>query len=166
MKRFVIFINVLIFMLLINTLLNADKSINFKTRIYPTKFTLNSDIETELSLELRNVGESVLSSIKLSATEDPSILITFEPLTFDSLGVGSTEYFTIRVTPKKTLSKKVESIIFTLNADDYENKQKLTFVILSPKNYWSRIGLFILLFVIILFVVIHIKLKKGEIKND
>jgi uncharacterized membrane protein len=166
MKRFIIFLTVLIFVLLVSALFSDEQTKTIKMRIYPTQFTLHSDIETDLLLELRNTGDVVLSNIKLSVNEEPNILLNIEPLTIDSLNAGSSIYFTIKATPIKTLSKKVESTIITLNADNFENKQKLTFTIRPPKNYWGRIGLFITLFVIILFVVIQTKLKKGEIEND
>jgi len=144
------------------TLLSDVEKMDFT--LTPYSATIHSNVEDTIELRLRNYSTFAVTDLKLSVQTDDELLedIQLFPTTLDSIPIGATAAFAVKVAPKRTLTRKVTDVQVELEADEWNTERTFQLIIKPPRGYWQRIGIFATIVVVLLFAGTFLILNKQK----
>ncbi|MDY7028308.1 MAG: hypothetical protein SVR04_08435 [Spirochaetota bacterium] len=89
---------------------------------------------------VRNSSDQVFKGVRITAKEIPGWSIEILPEYIDSINPGEQTPFTIKVTPKRSIFLKKESIIITVRSGAAGSVRTLT-VADNPRRIWITVGI-------------------------
>lgn len=125
--------------------------------------TIESNGKKLFDLIIKNNEDTAIYELELLVLNDAGLEIVLDKTKIYTIEPKETVIIKMEIiNPQKYYFSKETSIIFKLSNNDYTIKNDYTFTIKPIENFWGFVIISITLILIISFVLIFIKISKGE----
>ena len=135
------------------------KRISPGTRYYQSVHSGNPAVQRFL---LKNVGRSKITDILLSVPVPPGWEASVNPETIDSLDCEGAIVVEVEIIPPRTFFKVEEELYLEARIGPMEKLTPIRISVLPPRGMWAIIGIAVGSAATALFVIIFLRLNKGQ----
>jgi len=124
---------------------------------------IKSNDKTTFSIYFENNGNDTLYNLELSALNDDNLNIIFDMVKINRIEPKEQLQINVEINNKKKYYFDKETFItYRISNNEYSNTFRHRYTIKPVENFWFFTILSIALSLTILFIIIYIKLDKGE----
>ena len=124
---------------------------------------IKSNEKTLFSINFENNGNETLHDLELTALNDDNLEIIFDKVRINKIYPKESLQINVEINNnKKYFFDKETFITYKISNNDYSNDFRYKYTIKPVKNFWFLTILSIALSLTVLFIILFIKLDKGE----
>jgi len=108
-------------------------------------------------LEVRNSGNKMITTIRLSSIEPEGWIVDFKPSTIDSLSPGNFQTLELNIKPGDKADEGGYTVTLIADASETRRVLDIWLTVEAPEGYWLWIGGIILLLVVAGFIIVYLR---------
>ena len=136
------------------------RSLGMRIVPYTHEIETTAGAESQVTLELENLGSQELTAVALSAQAPVGWAVTLDPTQIASIAPGSVRSVVVTIRPPRDGSGRREYVMLTAEANQLQRSLRVEVDVRRPRLLW--IGLGVLLLVIAAFAVIYWRFGRAE----
>lgn len=121
---------------------------------------LKVGVDNKLFLEVRNIGNTTITRIRLSSQVPEGWVVEFMPAEIASLSAGNLQTVDLIVKPDSKATKGGYNITIIAEANEIRKAETIWLNLKTPASFWIWIGAIIVAVVIALFIFIFVRFNR------
>jgi|TARA_B100002003_G_scaffold26933_1_gene22361 uncharacterized membrane protein len=118
---------------------------------------LKAGKDNRLFLEIRNIGDTTITGIRLSSQGPEGWTIEFNPVEIDSLSGGNFQTVDLIVRPDSKVTKGGYNVTVIAEANEIRKTEAIWLNVVEPAFLWVWVGAIIVVAVIAAFITIFVR---------